>query len=515
MRKQIVYGLLILIFFIASSLSGNAAKSKITFADNPVVAHRGAWKKNNLPQNSIASLKHAIELKCAGSEFDVRMSADGALIINHDPEFNKLPVEKTKYKELLSFKLTNGEKLPTLEEYIKAGLKNNSSTRLVCEIKPSEISKERGKEVASKVVQLVHKMKAEQMFVYISFDYDILKRIIELDPKANTQYLDGNKSPEQLKADGISGADFYFSVYDQHPGWIEMAKKINIALNAWTVNEIATMDWLIANNFDFITTNEPELLMERIKYSPVAKGWNLVWSDEFNYTGLPDSTKWIYDTEGNSAGWGNNEGQFYTTARKENTHVENGNLLITAIKEDYEGMKYSSARLNSKAAWQFGRVEVRAKIPAGVGTWPAIWMMPEGWLYSDGNWPAIGEIDILEHVGHNINIIHASAHSKDYQWQKGTQKSAVITVPDATENFHNYILEWNSDVMRICVDDTCYFEYKNEGLGESKWPYNKPFYLIMNLAIGGAWGSAEGMDETIYPQSMEVDYVRIYKHLTK
>lgn len=510
MQKLIIYTLFISVWLSAFQLSGSAQKI-ISFEENPVIAHRGAWKKNNLPQNSIAALKHAIELKCAGSEFDVRMTADDVLVINHDPEYNKLPIEKTNYKDLIAFKLTNGEKLPTLQEYIKAGIKNNTSTRLVCEIKPSDISKERGKEVAEKVVQLVHKMKADQMFVYISFDYDILKRIIELNPNAITQFLDGYKSPEQLKADGISGADYYFSVFQNHSEWIEMAKKNNIALNAWTVNEVAGMDWLIANNFNFITTNEPELLFQRIKHSPIASGWKLAWSDEFNYTGLPDTTKWSYDTEGNSAGWGNKEEQFYTTARKENANVENGNLVITAIKEDYEGKKYTSARLVSKADWMYGRIEVSAKLPAGRGTWPAIWMMPEGWSFKEGNWPDIGEIDIMEHVGQNLNVIHASAHSKDYQWQKGNQKTAVITVPDVSTKFHAYILEWSPDIMKISVDDSCYFEYKNEGSGISKWPYIKPFYIILNLTIGGAWGGINGIDDAAFPQSMEVDYVRVFR----
>jgi glycerophosphoryl diester phosphodiesterase len=264
MKKQRILILLVSTWLSACSFSG-IAQNKLLFAQNPVVAHRGAWKQNNLPQNSIASLKHAIELKCTGSEFDVRLTADDVLVINHDPDFNKLPVEKTKYNDLLAFKLSNGEKLPTLQEYIKAGLKNNTSTRLVCEIKPSDISKERGQEIADKVVQLVHKMKADQMLVYISFDYEILKRIIEIDPKANTQYLEGDKSPDQLKADGISGADFHFSVYAEHTGWIEMARTNNIALNAWTVNDTSDMDWLIANKFDFITTNEPELLLGKMK----------------------------------------------------------------------------------------------------------------------------------------------------------------------------------------------------------------------------------------------------------
>ncbi len=263
MKNQSTYLFIITVWIAACSFAVNA-QNKISFAQNPVIAHRGAWKKNNLPQNSIASLKHAISLKCAGSEFDVRMTADNILVINHDPEYNKLPIEKTKYKDLADFKLTNGEKLPTLIEYLKAGMKNNFSTRLVCEIKPSEISKERGKAVAEKVVKLVHKLKADQLVVYISFDYDILKWIKEIDPNAITQYLEGDKSPEQLKADGISGADFHYSVYVEHPDWIEMAKKNNITLNAWTVNETADMDWLISYKFDFITTNEPELLLQRL-----------------------------------------------------------------------------------------------------------------------------------------------------------------------------------------------------------------------------------------------------------
>ena len=167
------------------------SKNKISFANNIVIAHRGAWKKNNFPENSIASLKHAIELNCTGSEFDVRMTADDSLIINHDPNYNKLQIEKTNYADLVAFKLSNGEKLPTLKEYILAGIENNISTRLVCEIKPSGISKERGKEIAAKVIRLVKDLKAQHMIVYLSFDYDILKKIVEIDPKIITQYLDG------------------------------------------------------------------------------------------------------------------------------------------------------------------------------------------------------------------------------------------------------------------------------------------------------------------------------------
>ena len=258
------------IVFIGLILIGCSSTKKtgikpITFAENSVIAHRGAWKLNNFPQNSIASLKQAIALKCTGSEFDVRMTADDSLIINHDPHFNNLIIETTNYADLAAFKLSNGEKLPTLREYILAGVTNNQSTRLVCEIKPSEISKERGQLIATKVVDLFRQLHAQQTVSYISFDYDILKKIIELNPTAKTQYLEDNKSIEQLKADGIRGSDYFFWSYKDHPELIESAKQHGLTLNAWTVNESADMDWFIAREFDFMTTDEPELLLEKLK----------------------------------------------------------------------------------------------------------------------------------------------------------------------------------------------------------------------------------------------------------
>lgn len=238
--------------------------------------------------------------------------------------------------------------------------------------------------------------------------------------------------------------------------------------------------------------------------------YHLAWADEFEYIGLPDSSKWGYDTEGNDAGWGNNEAQFYTEARGKNAKVENGLLKITAHKDNFEGKEYSSARLISKADWKYCKVEVRAKLPDAFGTWSAIWMMPGGWTFNDGNWPDIGEIDIMEHVGHDLGVIHASAHSKDYQWQKQTQKTATINVPGVNKKFHNYILEWTPETMKAYVDDSLYFEYRNEGNGESTWPYDKPYYLILNIAVGGAWGSIKGIDANAFPQTMEIDYVRVY-----
>ena len=239
--------------------------------------------------------------------------------------------------------------------------------------------------------------------------------------------------------------------------------------------------------------------------------YELVWNDEFEYEGLPDPDKWGYDTEGNVTGWGNNEEQYYTEARLENARVSEGVLTITARKEEYEGFEYTSARLRtkSKGDWLYGKVEVRAKLPDGRGMWPAIWMLPTDWAY--GNWPASGEIDIMENVGYDPWVIVASVHTESYNHMIGTQKNATITVEDCYTNFHVYAVEWEKDEIRVYVDDTRYFTFKNEGTGYKVWPFNQRFHLLLNVAVGGNWGGAQGIDDSIFPRSMVVDYVRVYQ----
>jgi glycerophosphoryl diester phosphodiesterase len=258
-------GLFIFIAGLISSCMSTHISTSVSFAPNPVVAHRGAFKKKGFPENSIASLKEAIRLGCTGSEFDVRMTADDSLVINHDPHHNRMEIEKTGFAVLRHFPLANGEPLPTLRSYLLAGMENNQHTRLVVEIKPSGISKERGKLIAAKVVQLVKELKAGHIVVYISFDYDILKELRHLDASASLQYLEGNIAPAQLKADGMNGADYHFSVFKNKPQWIREAKDNGIALNAWTVNDEETMKWLLKEGFDFITTNEPEQLSQLVR----------------------------------------------------------------------------------------------------------------------------------------------------------------------------------------------------------------------------------------------------------
>lgn len=238
--------------------------------------------------------------------------------------------------------------------------------------------------------------------------------------------------------------------------------------------------------------------------------WELVWNDEFDYVGLPDSTKWSYDTKGNATGWGNNEAQFYTMGEKENVWVEDGILTITAIKKKVGDKEYTSTRLitKNKGDWLYGRFEIRAKIPTGKGTWPAIWMLPTDWEY--GGWPTSGEIDIMENVGYDPDTIVASAHTEAYNHIIGTQKSARVFCPSSHKEFHTYILEWEEDEYRVYIDDSHYFTFSNERMGVDEWPFDKRFHLLINLAIGGNWGGARGIDDSLFPHSFEIDYVRVY-----
>jgi beta-glucanase (GH16 family) len=238
-------------------------------------------------------------------------------------------------------------------------------------------------------------------------------------------------------------------------------------------------------------------------------GWKLAWSDEFNYTGLPDSTKWDYDVGGQ--GWGNQELEFYTKARQENARVENGRLIIEARREKWENRNYTSARLvtKGKGDWTYGKIEVRAKIPRGIGTWPAIWMLGST---TPLKWPDDGEIDIMEHVGFDQGVIHGSIHCKKYYHSIGTQKTATTQVPDCSEAFHTYTVEWDAETVHIGVDGKDYFRFANEHSGHEAWPFDNPMHLLLNVAVGGGWGGQKGLDDSIYPVRMEVDYVRVYQH---
>ncbi|WBS03021.1 glycoside hydrolase family 16 protein [Pseudoduganella sp. SL102] len=242
-------------------------------------------------------------------------------------------------------------------------------------------------------------------------------------------------------------------------------------------------------------------------------GWKLAWADEFDVDGLPDPAKWDYDTAFNRTGWHNRELQYYTSARRENAEVKHGRLVITARKEalasmpDYGGQAYTSARLvtRGKASWTHGFIEVRAKLPCGPGSWPAIWMLGTG-----GKWPADGEIDIMEHVGHKPGEILGSIYTNAQNWPRGTGKTSKTTVPGACGAFHDYQLTWTNDRILVGVDGRNYAELANPKDGDyDKWPFDRPQYLLLNVAVGGDLGGAVRDDSL--PWRMEVEYVRVFQ----
>ena len=254
--------------------------------------------------------------------------------------------------------------------------------------------------------------------------------------------------------------------------------------------------------------------------------WEMAWSDEFEVEGAPDSDKWSYDVwPGKKV---NGEDQAYTK-RMKNVRVEDGKLIIEAHKERYDNAEYSSGRIHSlgKGDFLYGRAVVRAKLAAGQGTWSAIWMLPSDpfkyattceqgtdWQGSEdcNAWPNSGEIDIMEHVGYDMNRVHGTVHTKDYYWVKQNQRKASVEAKNVSEAFHEYAIEWTPDRIDIFFDGTRYFTYINESGAWEAWPFDHPYHIILNLAVGGDWGRAGGpIDNSVFPAKMEVDFVRVYK----
>ena len=246
--------------------------------------------------------------------------------------------------------------------------------------------------------------------------------------------------------------------------------------------------------------------------------WELVWADEFDSEEI-DESKW--NKLRWRPGWVNNEQQAYTD-RDINLYLDDGNLVIQGLIEpgyygtDYTGTAYNSdytsGRMNTddKVSWTYGRFDIRAKLPNGKGSWPAIWMLGEN--ISTVGWPNCGEIDIVEHVGFDDGRIHASIHTEDYNHMNNTQKSGSTFIETATDSFHIYSLEWSPTYLRYLIDNESYFFVYNGSNGDvAKWPFDEPQYIILNLAIGGDWGGIQGIDPSAFPMKMLVDYVRVYK----
>ena len=246
-------------------------------------------------------------------------------------------------------------------------------------------------------------------------------------------------------------------------------------------------------------------------------GYSLVWADEFDRDGLPDPARWAYDTAFNKRGWHNDEKQYYSAARLKNSRVEDGRLIIEAhldeagIKTlpDWGGQRYSSARLvtRGKQNWKYGWFEVRARLPCGLGTWPAIWTLAD---VPNMKWPNDGEIDIMEHVAQEPGVVHQTIHTDAFNHVEKTQKEATVTVPDACDAFHVYQLHWTPDRIRMGVDGRQVFEFVKPSDDPAEWPFDKPHFLLLNLAVGG-WGGLKGIDDAAFPQRFEVDYVRVWQ----
>jgi len=229
-----------------------------------------------------------------------------------------------------------------------------------------------------------------------------------------------------------------------------------------------------------------------------------------------DPEKWtVYVGDGcpELCGFGNNELQYYSDSMK-NVRIEDGKLIIQAHKEDYKGLRYTSAKLvtQHKVYWKYGRIEVRAKLPRGRGTWPAIWMLPD-FKDKDMQWPLDGEIDIMEHVGYNQGMIYGTIHTQKYNHKVGTQRSDSLRIPNAHKAFHVYAIEWSEGQISWFVDDQEYLTLKKGQDGYQGWPFDdNPYYLILNLAVGGDWGGKKGVDDAIWPQKFVIDYVKYYKN---
>ena len=249
----------------------------------------------------------------------------------------------------------------------------------------------------------------------------------------------------------------------------------------------------------------------------VPSGYVLVWSDEFDDT--PDKLpgdEWWFET-GNH-GWGNNEPQNYVNRVLNRgelgsdtvAKIQNGNLIITAhkLQTPYQGSEYVSARMNTVQSWKYGYFEMRAKLPGGRGTWPAFWMLPKNFQ----KWPLDGEIDILEYVGYRPDVVQASVHTQSYNHSINTEKTATRNAPGAERKFYIYGMLWTENEIKAYIDGIEYFSFKNDKAdNKNTWPFNEPFYLKLNLAIGGNWGGSQGIDKDIFPAQYEIDYVRVYQ----
>ncbi len=285
---------------------------------------------------------------------------------------------------------------------------------------------------------------------------------------------------------------------------------LNVGLHKMKLNfdSAVDIDWI-----KFMLIKEHETTPVTLTQKTTGTDWKVVWSDEFEESVI-DTTKWTFDI--GNWGWGNNELQYYTKNRSENARIENGNLIIEARKNDM-GEKWTSARLTTrgKVSFLYGKIEFRAKVPPQKGNWAAGWTLGDEYV-DELSWPYCGEIDILESVGYEMDdttgngVAHASAHSGAYYFKLGNQPTNVVDVANMNNAYHTYAVEWSPEGMTALVDGKPYFNYSDTS-SELAWPFAKSQNIILNLAMGGGWGGAQGMDDSVTSQKMIIDYVRVYE----
>ncbi len=365
------------------------------------------------------------------------------------------------------------------------------------------------------------------------------------DPTLYQSYRVGDIAVEKALPKGRYDVTFHFAEHEEIGGG---ERVFNVIVEGETrIPELDVMAWRDGKTISGLTVVAPQVEVtdgqldvsfESIAGEPILSAvvvreqaprsdeWELVWGDEFDYEGKPDPAKWSYNIW--KPGKVNLEDQYYTD-REKNVRVEDGMLVIEAHLEDYEGAKYTSGRIHTegKADFLYGRFDIRAKVPRGQGTWPAVWMLPTDpfryattceagadWQGSStcDAWPNSGEIDILEHVGYQMGHVHGTVHNRAYYWVNWEQRKGRLLDYDVDQEFHVYSIEWSADRIDMFVDDVLYFTYMNEGTGWEAWPYDHAYNLIINIAMGGAWGSAGGpTDDSALPQKLLVDWVRIYQ----
>lgn len=308
----------------------------------------------------------------------------------------------------------------------------------------------------------------------------------------------------------ISGPIYCTSTTDGPQSWVKTGSPLNKGVHKIKFHYNGKLD---LNHISLKLIKEQVKTPTTMTQNMDGDQWQIAWSDEFDAREL-DTTKWTYDI--GDWGWGNKELQYYTVNDTNNVRLKNGHLIIEAKKNDRH-YAWSSARLTTrgKTSFLYGRIEFKAKVPSKRGNWAAGWTLGDSYV-DELSWPFCGEIDIMESVGYEMNDetgdgkAHASAHTGAYYFKLDNHKTSTLDVMNMEDEFHIYAVEWTPDEIRAYVDDTHYYTYDYTA-NELEWPFSKPQNIILNLAMGGGWGGAQGMDPDITSQKMIIDYVRVYE----